>query len=184
MKKFLAIVLAGVMVLSFAACGGKKAAAGTIKDDKTLADVISAVDAKFAEKYGKDYGAVAMNMPIEEQYITDFLELDSSAYDEFAGGISMSMTNSDAFFALKAKEGKVEAVKQALEKRLADLVSQYEYYPVSGSFDRAKAGEVYVKGNYVFLIVVGIMNDDEMDTPDFSDDVKMTKETIDSMFNS
>jgi len=183
MKKFFAVLLAAAMVITMVGCGGKKDASGTIKDDKTLADVMTAVDAKFAEKYGEGYGAVAMAAPIEEQYLADFMELDSSVYDEFAGDISMSMTNSDAFFAVKAKEGKVDVVKQALEKRLSDLIAQYEFYPVSGSFDRAKAGEVYVKGNYVFLIVVGVLENVEDESPDFSDDVKMVKETIDSMFN-
>lgn len=184
MKKFISVLLAAMMIASFAACGSKKAEANTLKDDTTLADVIAAVDKKFADKYGSDYSAVAMGMPIEEQYLADFLELDSSVYEEYAGSISMSMTNSDAFFVVKAKEGKVEQVQQALEKRLADLVAQYEFYPVSGSFERAQEGEVYVKGDYVFLIVVGALTNDNMDSPDFSEDVKMTKETIDSMFNS
>jgi len=183
MKKFISVILAVVMVMSFAACGSKKDNANTLKEGTTLADVIAAVDAKFAEKYGSDYTAVAMGMPIEEMYLNDFLELDSSTYEEFAGSISMSMTNSDAFFVIKAKDGKTEQVQKAMEKRLADLVAQYEFYPVSGSFERAKSGEVYVKGDYVFLIVVGALTDENMDAPDFSADVLMTKETIDSMFN-
>ena len=184
MKKILSLMLAVMLVMSFAACGSKKAEANTLKEGTTLADVITAVNAKFAEKYGSDYSAVAMPFAIEEQYLADFMELDSSVYDEFAGDISMSMTNSDAFFVIKAKEGKVEQVQQALEKRLADLVAQYEYYPVSGSYERAQAGEVYVKGDYVFLIVVGALTNDNMDAPDFTEDVKMTKEVIDSMFNA
>jgi len=184
MKKFISALLVVAMVLSFAACGSKKPEANTLKEGVKLSDVIDAVNAKFSEKYGSDYSAVAMGMPIEEQYIADFLELDSSVYEEFAGDISMSMTNSDAFFVIKAKEGKAEQVQQALEKRLADLVAQYEFYPVSGSFERAQEGEVYVKGDYVFLIVVGVLTDSNMDSPDFSEDVKMTKETIDSMFNA
>lgn len=184
MKRILAVMLAVAMVITMVGCGSKKNVSGTIKDDKTLADVMEAVDAKFAEKYGEDYRAVAMAGPIEEQYLTDFLELDSTVYDEFAGSISMSMTNSDSFFAVKAKEGKVDAVKQAFEKHLSDLVAQYEYYPVNGSYDRAKAGEVYVKGDYVFFIVVGFMKNIEDENPDFSDDVKLVKDTIDSMFNA
>ena len=187
MKKFVSLLLAVSMVLMVAACRNKKEAPGTIKEGKTPQEVLDTVHAKFNEKYGGDYGAVAMHMPIDEQYLSDFLELDNSAYDEFAGGVSMSMTNSDALFVVKAKEGKVDVVKQALEKRLFDLIAQYEFYPVNGSYDRARAGEVYVKGNYVFLIVVGIMPDqpDQQETtPDFSEDVKLAKDTIDSMFNA
>lgn len=183
MKRILSLLLAVTFMLSVTACGNKKNAPGTIKDDKSLQDVLNAVDAKFNEKYAYEYGAIAMKMPVDDQYLADFVDLDTSAYDEYAGGVSMSMTNSDAFFAVKAKEGKVDVVKQALEKRLADLIAQYEFYPVNGSYDRAKAGEVYVKGNYVFLIVVGVMPQGEGEA-DFSGDVKLTKETIDSMFNA
>lgn len=184
MKKILTFVLAVVMIASFAACGSKQPASGTLIEGKTIEDVFTAVDAKFAEKYGEGYGAVAMSTPIEEQFLADFMELDSSAYEEFAGSMSMSMTNSDAFFVIKAKEGKVEAVTQAVEKRIADLVTQYQYYPVNGSYDRAMAGEAYVKGNYVFCIVVGQFADMDEQTPNFEEDVQMTKQVIDSMFNA
>lgn len=184
MKKLLTFILAVMMAATLAACGSKEPASGTLIEGKTIDDVFTAVDKKFEEKYGEGYGAVAMAEPIGEQFLADFLELDSSAYEEFAGSMSMSMTNSDAFFVIKAKEGKVEAVTQAVEKRIADLVTQYQYYPVNGSYDRAQAGEAYVKGNYVFCIVVGQFADMEEETPNFSEDVQMTKQVIDSMFNS
>ncbi len=186
MKKILAAALAALSVFAFAACGAKSNAPvpGTLKEGETVQSLLEGVDKKFAEKYGADYQAVAMGMPVDDAYLSDFLSLDTSAYDEYAGNVSMSMTNSDAFFVVKAKEGKVEAVQQALEKRLSDLKAQYEFYPVSGSYDRAMAGEVYTKGNYVFLIVVGILDDVDAETPDFSDDVKMTKEAIDQFFNA
>lgn len=184
MKKILSLVLVVVILLTATACGGKKNASGTIKDDKSLQDVLDAVDAKFNEKYPGDYGAVPMRMPIDDQYLSDFAELDSSVYDEYAGSVAGIMLRSDVLFAVKAKEGKVEAVQQALEKRLADITAQFEFYPVSGSYDRAQAGEVYVKGNYVFLIIVGDFDPDVEGTAIYDADVKMTKETIDSMFNA
>lgn len=184
MKRILSLLLAAAFMLSATACGGPKNAPGTIKEDKTLQDVLDAVDAKFNEKYDYEYGAIAMKMPVSDKYLSDFADLDASAYDEYAGGASVSMTNSDTLFAVKAKEGKVDVVKEALEKRLADLTAQYEFYGVNGSYDRAKAGEVYVKGNYVFLIVVGIMPTQDDVKADFAADVQMTKDTIDSMFNA
>ena len=125
-----------------------------------------------------------MKMPIDDQYLADFAELDSTVYDEYAGAVAGIMLRSDALFAVKAKEDKVEAVQQALEKRLVDITAQFEFYPVSGSYDRAKAGEVYTKGNYVFLIIVGDFDPDVEGTAVYDADVQMTKETIDSMFNA
>ena len=179
MKRIAVLFLAALLAL--AGCSGGNTA-NTIKDDKTLADVIAAVDAKFAETYGEDCASVMMPMQIDSAYLTDFCGIDTADIEDFAGAVSMSMTNSDAFFGVKAKEGSADTVKAALEKRLGDIVAQYEIYPVNGSYERAQAGEVYQKGDYLFLIVVGIMTD--MDAaPEFDKDVSMTKEVIDSMFN-
>lgn len=184
MKKILVLVLAAVLLLSVAACGDNKNAPGTIKDGKSLQDVLDAVDAKFNEKYPGDYGAVPMRMPIDEQYISDFMALDGTSYDEYAGSVAGVMLRSDALFAIKAKEGRVEAVRQAVEKQLSAITAQFEFYPVSGSYDRAKAGEAYVKGNYVFLIIVGASDPDVEGAGTYDADVQMTKETIDGMFNA
>ncbi|MEG1773931.1 MAG: DUF4358 domain-containing protein [Oscillospiraceae bacterium] len=184
MKKSLIAILALLLALSvFTACG-KKDTANTIKDGKTLTDVMTAVDAKFAEKYGADYGAVAMPMPVDNQYLTDMLSIDTSFVEESAGNIAMSMTNSDILIGLTAKEGKADALRTALEKRRDDLIAQYQTYPVNGSYERAKSGEVYQKGNYLFLIVVGVMPDNMDAALNFAPDVEMVKGTIDSMFNA
>lgn len=186
MKKLFTLALAAVMALSLVACGGKTETKVALKDGTALADVFTAVDEKFTETYGEGATAVAMGMPIDEAFLTDFLELGSDTYEEFAGSMSMSMTNSDAFFAVKAKEGKLDAVKAALEKRIEGLRAQYEMYPVSGSYDRAKAAEVYVKGDYAFLICVGVLSDEKMEQEavDFSGDVTMTKAVIDGLFTA
>ncbi len=184
MKKFVVLMLAMALLLTATACGGKKDASGTIKDGKSLQEVLDAVDAKFDEKYGAGQGAVPMRLPLDDQYIADFMELDSTSYDEYAGSFAGIILRSDALFAIKAKEGKVEAVEQAAKKRLADITAQFEFYPVSGSYDRAKAGEVYVKGNYVFLIIVGDFDPNAEDAAVYDADVQMTKEVIDSMFNA
>lgn len=180
MKKIIAISLAIISILVIG-CGNQNTA-NTIKDNKKLSDVITAVDEAFATQYGEDYRAVAMGMPVDEEYLLDFCEIDSANVDDFSGFVSMSMTNSDTFFGIKAKSQKAEAIKTSLEKRLEDIQNQYEMYNVNGSFDRAKAGEVYQKGDYLFLIVVGVM-DTEHGVQNFANDVTLAKTTIDSMFN-
>lgn len=179
MKRLFALALC-LMVVS-TGCADKNKP-GTIKDGKKLEDVIAAVDARFAEKYGTDYKTVSMGMPIDEQYLVDFCAIEADAVKEFAGSVSMSMTNSDAFFVVLAKEDSLETVRQALEKRREDLIAQYTQYPVNGSLERAEAGEVYVKGNYVFLIVVGAMPNTSDRAPDFAGDVQMAKDVVDGMF--
>lgn len=184
MKRIWTAAAAALMMLTLATgCFQKKDEPNTIKDGKKLTDVVSAVDQKFVEKYGSDAGVVVMGMDTDEMYLTDFAHLDMADVEDYAGRHSMSMTNSDTFIAVKAKDGKVDVVKEALEKRKQDLIAQYEQYPVNGSYERAQSGEIYVKGNYVFLIVVGMMPDDPDAPIDFSEDIALVKSTIDSMFN-
>lgn len=184
MKRIITAAAAVMAMLVLASgCFQKKTEPNTIKDGKSLSDVVAEIDKKFAEKYGEGNGAVMMPMEVDEMYLTDFAHLDKADVDEYAGSYSMSMTNSDALIAVKAKDGKIDAVKEGLEKRKSDLVAQYEQYPVNGSYERAQSGEVYVKGNYAFLIVVGVMPDDPDAPVDFSEDIAMVKTAIDSMFN-
>lgn len=184
MKKLLAVVLA-VMTVMILATGCKSKGAGapnTIKDGKNLKDVVAAVDAKFTEKYGEGHGAVMMATPIDDLYLKDIVGLNPELLQEKVGNYALSMTNSDVFLAVKAKEGKISEVTEALNKHKADVEAQYEHYNVMGSYDRAKAGEVYVKGEYAFLLIVGPIPEDDS-APKFSEDVAMAKQAIDEMFN-
>ncbi len=128
-----------------------------------------------------DYPAITMGMDFEDAMIQDLMGIPLEAVKDYGGQMSMTMTNSDVFLGLRANPGKVEEVKNALEVRLADLQAQFEQYPVMGSKDRADAGEVYVVGDCVFLIVIGIVPEDQPEGPyDFSEDVQKTKDIIDS----
>lgn len=127
-----------------------------------------------------EYPAVAMGSPIDEQILADVFEIPVNKTTDYAGEMSMSMTNSDVFLGVRAAKGEIEAVTTALETRLKDLQAQYAQYPVSGSKERADVGEVYVVGDCAFLIVIGVIPDGMGDGPyDFSGDVKKVKETID-----
>lgn len=181
MKKRLAAVL--VVMMLVVGCGQKDTGApNTIKDGKKLADVVAAVDAKFAEKYGEGYGAVMMPNPIDDLYLKDMVGLNPELLSEKAGNAAMSMTNSDLLLAVKAKEGKIGEVTETLNKHKTNVEAQYEYYNVMGSYDRAKAGEVYVKGDYAFLLIVGPAPADDS-APTFEEDVAMAKQAIDEMFH-
>lgn len=181
MKKL--ITLALISMIAFAGCSSTpENIENTLKEDATLESIYTAVDAKFKETHGEDFGVVPMEMPVDKVYLSDFAGIDETMVEEVFGNTAGSMTNSDTFFGVKAVEGQTDAVKAGLEKRIKDIEAQFEMYPVSGSYDRALAGEVYQKGDYLFLIVVGFLEMD-VEVVDFSGDVAMTKEIIDSMFN-
>jgi hypothetical protein len=186
MKKTLSIVLA-LCFLLLAGCGGSKTEANTIRDGKSLSDVMNTVSEEYSttysEKYGEEVNIVAMAMEVDKQILSDMCSIDESDVSETAGWISMSMTNCDAFFAVKAADGKIDTVTQALSERVQALIAQYELYPVSGSYERAQAGKVYVKGDYAFLIVVGYDPDYAEDVTIYDEQVQFVMDKIAEQFN-
>jgi len=139
--------LAIIMLLTVASgCTTKKQV--VIKKDTTLQNIVD----KVAEEFGDFY--VQMPSKLDATTLKDLFNIDPAIVDEYAGDFAMTMTSADNFVAIKAKEGKVEEVKQALENRRAQVQQTFEQY-LPGPLQVAKAGKVIVKGNYVFLIMIG-----------------------------
>ncbi len=182
MKKFVALLLAALLLVTMVAgcstTGGSSSSPST-KPATTPKEIVEAINAKFAGEYTGITTAVAMPAELDDQVLTDLFHVNKDDVEEYFGEYSMSMTNSDQLVAIKAKPGKAENVKKALEQRKQDLISTYETYPVNGSLDRSQAAEVYVKGDYVFLIAVGIMPEDPDAPLDFAKDVNLAKSVID-----
>lgn len=146
-------------------------------DGTTLEHVVAEVHKAFGEN-----GAIAMPGKLDDQVLKDQFGINPEDVEEYYGEYSMVNTNSDVLVAIKAKPGKVDEVKTALEKRKADLETQFEQYPVNGSYDRAKAAKVYVRGDYVFLIGVGVLPEDADANPEFDKQVQKAQDTIDKFF--
>lgn len=149
--------------------------------EKLVGEVNKAFKETFADIEGVE-GAVMMPMTLDEQVLKDQYGLTMDQVEEYYGEFSMSMTNSDVLVAIKAKPGKIDEVKAALEKRKADLEAQFEQYPVNGSYERAKASKVYVRGDYAFLIGVGVMPVDPEANPEFEKQVQQAQDVIDKLF--
>jgi len=150
MKRIAALILALVLLC---ACMGQKAD-NAIRDGKTLSELMDEVRAAYLEEYEAEE-IVSMPMPVDRAYLSDMAGVSQEDIADASGWVSMSMTNSDAFFAVRAKEGRIDAVSSALADRVRALEAQYEVYPVQGSLERAQAAKVCVEGDYAFLIVVG-----------------------------
>lgn len=165
----MAMFLAMAMLLGVSAgCTEKKLA---MKDNNTTLQHI--VD-KVAEEFGDFY--VQMPSKLSDETLKDIYSIEPGSVEEYAGDFAMTMTSADNFVAIKAKEGKAEEVKQALENRRAQVQQTFEQY-LPGPLVVAKAGKVLVKGDYVFLIMLG---DPEKDP---AKDVERAEEIINSFFN-
>lgn len=184
MKKILALMLAVMTTATvFAGCTSKDntPTGPVLKEGETLKSVYTAIDEDFTNTHGQDVALMAMPMEIDEATMKDLIGVNMENVEEYHAVMAGMMPNFAEYISIKAKEGKVAEVAEQLNKRKADLEAQYEMYNVMGNYDRAKNGEVYVKGDYVFMILVGAASPDG-EGGTFAEDVAAAKKVIDSKF--
>lgn len=122
-----------------------------IKDEKIKA-AYDAVQKEFGEFY------VAMPAVITEAQMTEMYYIKPEDIEEFVGEMSMVNVSGDMFVAVKAKPGKIDTVKTALEKRRTDVIEQFRTYPVNYMDIKSEAAEVIVEGDYAFMVLMGEIN--------------------------
>ena len=173
MKRVFAFVLAALMTAALAGCGNsasssqagsslpsheesaassvvessqeESATAGTgMKDGKTMDDFMTAM---------KDLYSDLSLTPIDDAMLKDLYMVDPENVDSYVG--EMSMINVQAFdiLVVKAKEGKVEDVKAALEERKQNRISEFEFYPVNNNDENTKNALVLTSGDYAILVI-------------------------------
>ena len=141
MKKVLSVILALTLSLSlFTACGGNKATASY--DVNEIVTKIS------------DAVPMAMAGDFTEEELTIMVGLNAEDMASWAGKYSMVNVSSDRLIVIEAAEGKVDVVKEALETYKGLVASQFELY-LADQYEKALAGRVVVKGNYVLLAIMG-----------------------------
>ena len=186
MKKIITLMLAVMTVGAvFVGCSKKEqpSSGPMLKDGESLKSVYEGISADFTTTHGEDIPMMAMPMEFDDSLMTDLVGINMENVDSYYAVTAGMMPNFAEYISIKAKEGKASEVAEQLSKRKADLESQYEMYNVMGNYDRAKAAEVYVKGDYVFLIAVGASDPDNEETGgSFIEDVAAAKKVIDSKF--
>lgn len=151
-----------------------------IPSNETLDSVFAAVK----DALGEDYHP---QMPLDAQLLSDLYGVDVSNVEAMYGEVPMISANIDSFVALKATEGKVDAVKGDLENYLANQQSNAFQYPIN--IPVIQNAEVYVVGDYVFYICLagdldGIAeNGDEAIANQTIETVAKVKEIIDNNLN-
>ena len=102
----LAVLMTAALALSFSGCGGNnQQETKDIDLEKLHQDVIAA--------YGEGYTA---NMAIDAATLETVYGISEDLYDECIAETAMISAQTDFFIALKAKDGKAEEMKTALEK--------------------------------------------------------------------
>lgn len=143
MKKILSVILAGVMVLGLVGCGSKDGDSSATKDVPT-ADLVNTV---------LENEEIQMRMlgPVEGELAETTFHLKLDDIEEYTIQKGMMNTGLETVAVIKAKEGKVDAVKASLEEYLKDLKA-LALYP--GEPEAVEGAALETAGNYVILTVV------------------------------
>lgn len=114
--------------------------------------------ATVVEVLGENYWP---NMTIEEDMLGEMLGINADVYEEYFAEMPMISTNVDTLIIVKAKEGQVEAVEEALNAYREKLVNDTMQYPMN--LGKIQASRIETFGNYVCFVQLGADVSDAMD---------------------
>lgn len=177
MKKIISILLATFLTAAMlVGCsnGNKNEVSNGLKDGATLSDIVGKIESEMG---------IAMGSPVDDTILKDIFGINKEDVEEYAGQMSMVMTSSDTFLIVKAKEGKADAIKSALEARRETII-QGQYLPAE--IEKANAGKVYTNGNYVALMVLGdtmVEDGQDFDSAKAQEEIKKAEDIVNSFFN-
>ncbi len=171
-KKILVIGIISIIGLGITAC--TKSDDNNEKDetkntDKVVNVSLRGIADEIKEAYGEDY---IPNMEFDEVFIKDTLGLSPDDYEEIIAEGPMVSLHIDNLIAIKAKEGKADAVEKALNDYRSYLINDTVMYPMNAI--KIQASEVIRHGDYVFFSCLGVM--DAEDGEEEEDLLKKAKE--------
>ena len=97
---------------------------------------------------------ITMPEKLEQQSLQEVFGLNPDDIEEYYGEYSAVNTSADHIIGVKVKDGKVDEVKSALESHKQEIVDNFEEY-LPDQYDKAQAGKIIQKGNYLFLVIAG-----------------------------
>lgn len=154
-KKVTALLLALMMVLSLAACGGKQ---DNNKNDPAPAADMTAQQVldTLKEKLGDSYGC---DLAEDEDRMTNYYGLDLSQIDSWAAESSKnSALDASTAVGLKVKDGYAQDAAAALQTSYDQVLDYSKMY--SMNLPMVQQARLFVNGNYVALLILGQLPDD------------------------
>ena len=97
---------------------------------------------------------ITMPEKLDQQSLQEVFGLNPDDIEEYYGEYSAVNTSADHIIGVKVKDGKVDAVKSALESHKQEIIDNFEEY-LPDQYDKAQAGKIIQKGNYLFLVIAG-----------------------------
>lgn len=157
MRKTYLAVLAGLVALSITACqpkstqepSGTQATVQETTEAKVEVD-LSELQKKVQEAYGENYIPSA---DYDEQAMNDLFGITKDMYQEYIAQGPMISVHVDTFVAVKAAEGKADAVEEALKAYRDKQINDSVQYPMN--LPKVNSSQVVRHGDYVFFVMLG-----------------------------
>ena len=156
MTKKVTALLALMMVLSLAACGGKQ---DNNKNDPAPAADMTAQQVldTLKEKLGDSYGC---DLAEDEDRMTNYYGLDLSQIDSWAAESSKnSALDASTAVVLKVKDGYAQDAAAALQTSYDQVLDYSKMY--SMNLPMVQQARLFVNGNYVALLILGQLPEDD-----------------------
>lgn len=150
MKKIVVALLSLLLGCTLAVGCSSSKDQTTLKQGETLSGIVSKIETQV--------GGITMGKEVEESDLSNMFGISPEDVEEYAGKFSIVMNSSDNLLAVRAKEGRADAVEEALEARRQAVIQNFETY-LPEQLAKAQAGQVIRKGDYVFLVIVGQNSD-------------------------
>ncbi|MDE5802994.1 MAG: DUF4358 domain-containing protein [Lachnospiraceae bacterium] len=154
MKKAVILLMVLLSSAMLAACGKKDSntSGGSGNDGDAAFGEASMEDLKAAvvDVLGENYWP---NMAMEEEMFSQIYGVTSDMYEEYFAETPMISTNVDTLIIVKAKEGKVSAIEDALNAYRDNLVNDTMQYPMNIS--KIQSSRIETFGNYVCFVQLG-----------------------------
>ena len=165
MKQRLAVLLmAGALATaSLAGCAGKgNTPVTTESQTETAAEVsLDKLLDSIKDAYGDKY---APNSEMDAQLLEDLIGLKPELYEDYVAEMPMISTFVETFIGVKAADGKADQVEEVLNAYRDKLVNDTMQYPMNIS--KIQASQVVRHGDYVFFVMLGAADDEELEKGD------------------
>ena len=141
MKRWLALCLCALFTFPLWSCTQKESST-----DQTPDQLLESMKAAVGEE----------NLPMlqagDETLLQSFYGLSPDDLTSYAWEFAAINVRADEFFVAQVKEGRMDAVRSAVEKRQADLESTWKQY-LPEVYDTVKQSRTVEKGDFILYVV-------------------------------
>lgn len=153
------LCLCGALLFGAVSCGREQQGSDQSQQQEIKDVPVAEIESAVAEAYGENY---IPSMEYSQEELKSVFGVEPELCQEFVAKGPMISVHIDTFVAVKAQEGKTGEVQQALEAYKEKLLNETLQYPMN--LPKIQAAQIKTYGDYVFYLMLGMVDDPEIDT--------------------